>query len=236
MTIAVTDTLVAGDGSTFPVVDAPSVKGVPQVFADTTARDAFPAEKLTVGQLVRTLADGGQDWRVTAVSPTVTFDEIVPPAAAEWGSIGGSIASQTDLITLLGGLDTDITAVEQSVATLGQDVADLEALAARNGVTTAISDTFDVNFGLTGKALVVRVVAGPVTIGGVGYTFGNDVTVYLLNTSGSTQPITVTPPWLWVDGDEIVEILDGQTLLISTLSGEDAATTIAAWAPAEVPA
>lgn len=212
--VTVINTIEPQNDGVFPVVRSVDVQGAVQVFADTTARDAFPAAKLVVGQTVRTLADGGQDWRVAAVSPTVTFEEIVPPSAAEWGSIGGSIASQTDLITLLGGIDSDVTAVEQRVDTLEQDVDDLEA---RNGVAVLGSDTIVVSMAATSKRRQTRAAAGAITIDGTGYAAGVDVRLEVSNPTASPVAVLVLGAWSPI-GTVVTSIPAGDTLIVAVAS------------------
>lgn len=84
MTIGVIDTVVPKNGNTFPVAIQSDVKGGYQVFADTTARDAFDSRKLVEGMRCHVVASSA-DFRLG--SDLSTWTEIVS------GGGGGGVDS-----------------------------------------------------------------------------------------------------------------------------------------------
>lgn len=111
------------------------VKGVKTVlFGDSTQEKTEEIYTLLTEKMFNACCDGGGS---TVVS---------------WGDIVGTLGDQTDLDTVLDGLDTDLTTAEADIITLQSDMADRLVQSMLTGVISAvvgISTTTYMIFGVT---------------------------------------------------------------------------------------
>ena len=190
MPIEIIDTLAPKNNGVFPVADVEDISGAPQIFADTTARDAFPAGKLAVGMTCY-VVDVATEYRLTAIDP-LTWDEVAVGGGGggAWGGITGTLSDQTDLYSIIGRDD---------------------------GVTVLGSDTIVASFATTSKRRQTRAAAATVTIDGTGYAAGVDVSMEITNGTGSALAVSVIGAWSLI-GDAVTEIPAGDTLIVALIS------------------